>query len=252
MQLSLEEWHARFVEQSNWTAPLRAFLFSQIELSKAVRVFEVGCGTGAILHPLPENDLQKHYGVDFDFERVAYAHQHNANVGFSCADGLNLPFMAGTFDITFCHYYLLWLPNNGAQALREMSRVTRSGGIVLTLAEPAYSQRIDYPADLAELGKLQTLSLTKQGIDPNMGLRLSELFSQAGLKEIQYGQSGFQSPVGQLPGWFESEWKTLRSDLEDTTTPAKLQQFQERDRQAWLDGSRVLQIPTFYAYGKVS
>jgi hypothetical protein len=84
-----------------------------------------------------------------------------------------------------------------------------------------------------------------------MGLRLPELFSQANLSEIQYGQSGFQNQVGQLPGWFESEWKTLRNDLDGTLSPTCLQQLQDLERQDWLDGTRVLQIPTFYAFGKV-
>jgi Methylase involved in ubiquinone/menaquinone biosynthesis len=250
MPLTIEDWHARFVEQSRWTAALRAFLFSQCDIDQAARVLEVGCGTGAILHDIGAAHPSR-FGIDLEYDRTKFAHAYDGRSAYACADGFTLPFASGSFDLTFCHYYLLWQPGQTLQAINEMKRVTRPGGKVLALAEPAYSNRIDYPAELIQLGKLQTASLVRQGIDAEIGLRLPGLFSQAGLAQIQYGQSGFQNAVGCLPGWFESEWQTLQNDLDGSISADELAKLRELDRNAWMEGTRVLQIPTFYAFGSV-
>jgi SAM-dependent methyltransferase len=182
---------------------------------------------------------------------IDFADQTDSLTNFSCADALALPFQPDYFDITFCHYFLLWLPGHALDTLHEMIRVTRPGGAVLAMAEPAYTKRIDYPQNLEPLGNLQTLALEKQGADPAMGLRLPELFSQAGLKEIRFGQSGFQNTVGEVPDWLDSEWDTFKDDLRELVPSSELNDLETLDRQAWANGSRILHIPTFYGIGIV-
>jgi len=45
-------WHLRYIQQAAWTRDLRAYLFDKVGLTRARRVLEVGCGTGAILAEL--------------------------------------------------------------------------------------------------------------------------------------------------------------------------------------------------------
>ena len=88
------------------------------------------------------------------------------------------------FDITFCHFLLLWV-QHPLQALSEMQRVTRPGGFVLALAEPDYDHRLDTPASLTLLGRWQAESLRRQGADPGIGARLADLFRQTGLQIVE-------------------------------------------------------------------
>ena len=40
---------------------------------------------------------------------------------------MRCPFTNASFDLTFCHYLLLWL-KDPLSAIKEMKRVTRPGG----------------------------------------------------------------------------------------------------------------------------
>ena len=251
MTLSTEQWHQRFMEQSKWTAPLRAFLFSQGHIENAQHILEVGCGTGAVTQDCSKYVGIKTTGIDILPDRVIYAQKHDLCSQFNCADVLSLPFPSQQFDIVFCHYFFLWLADRAPQALREMRRVTRTGGVIMALAEPDYRARIDYPPELAQLGKLQTQSLVDQGAAPDMGRRLPELFSNASLSDIRFGQSGFQNNVSTPPSWFDSEWVTYRSDLSDCLSIDEIEKYELLDAAAWNEGKRVLLIPTFYAIGVV-
>jgi SAM-dependent methyltransferase len=160
------------------------------------------------------------------------------------ADAHSLPFVTASFDIAFCHFVLLWLQRPAA-ALAEMRRVTRLGGAVLALAEPDYSQRVDAPAALATLGAAQTAALRAQGADPAAGGRLRSLFEQAGFRNIETGQLDVQTTDGQH---WELEHEVLRADL---ANKPELADLLERDRAAWKAGTRILQVPTFYAWARV-
>lgn len=250
MALSMEQWHQRYSEQSAWTASLRDFVFNQIKINSAAAVLEVGCGTGAVLSSLPVSSGQHRIGVDVALEPLLFAQEHSGNAPLVCADGGMLSFPDATFDICFCHYLLLWLADP-LRVLREMRRVTRPGGFIAALAEPDYTSRIDFPKTLVELGNIQNTALEAQGVNTSMGRQLPGLFAAAGLHEIQYGISGFQKEAGILPDWFSSEWQILRHDLGDLQTEKELAALQMQDEQAWLEGSRVLWVPTFYAFGRV-
>ncbi len=160
---NLEEWHQRFNQQSAWTKHSRQYLYEKIDLTQIKSVLDVGCGTGALLSdfdPYPEIRI---FGFDLDFPRVSYAKHTTGFSRVSCADAYHIPFLANTFDLVTCHYLLLWL-NEPVDALWEIKRVLKPGGILLCLAEPDYLARIEYPQDFAKLAKQQLLSLIDQGI----------------------------------------------------------------------------------------
>ena len=127
------------------------------------------------------------HGLDLDPTRLADAARHVPQAKLVCGDALGLPYPAEVFEITFCHFLLLWVPDP-LQALLEMRRVTRPGGYVLALAEPDYNSRVDKPDPLAPLGRWQAESLRRQGADPGLGARLAELFRQAGIPPIETGR----------------------------------------------------------------
>ena len=239
-------WHARFLQQASWTGALRDYLFDRAGLAQARRVLEVGCGTGAVLSGLASPAAV--HGLDRDPGRLVQAHRHVPAAGLVCADALTLPYPSACFDITFCHFLLLWV-GDPLRSLLEMRRVTRPGGSILALAEPDYTARVDRPAALAPLGALQTEALRRQGADPGMGGRLADLFHRAGIPLIETGT--LQEDEGHPPAAAdrELEWAVLESDLGGAVPAGELRRFKELDRAAWERGERSLYVPTYFAWG---
>jgi len=241
-------WHARFLQQAAWTRDLRSYLFGRAGLAQAQRVLEVGCGTGAILSDLPTRSSL--HGLDLEASRLAEAHVHAPAAALTCGDALSLPYPAGIFDITFCHFLLLWV-SDPLRALLEMKRVTRPGGSILAMAEPDYSHRRDKPDELAPLGRWQAESLRRQGADPALGARLAELFRQAGIPPIETGilRGGGERPPE--PGERDLEWAVLEADLAGIVPAQEIQRMKLFDEQAWESGERVLYMPTYFAWGQI-
>lgn len=241
-------WHERFVQQAGWTRNLRAYLFERAGVERAQRVLEVGCGTGAVLAEVP--GAAARFGLDLDPARLDEARIHAPGACLVCADAHALPHPDGAFDVTFCHYLLLWV-RDPFQALREMKRVTRPGGAVLALAEPDYERRLDEPPALAPLGRWQTESLRRQGADPSLGARLADLFQRAGITLLETGpmREGGKRPP--RPDERELEWAVLEADLTGFVPAADISRMKKLDAEAWERGTRRLSVPTYFAHGVV-
>ena len=180
---------------------------------------------------------------------LEYARRVDPWTAFACGAAEQLPYAAGTFDLCYCHFLLLWLPNPLA-ALGEMRRVTRRGGSVLALAEPDYGGRIDYPDELAPLGDWQRQALERQGADSHLGRKLGALFGQAGLRKVETGVLGGRWGAPLPAADLAAEWNVLQADLDGTVPMARLQELHDRDAAAWRRGERILFVPTFYASGQ--
>jgi hypothetical protein len=130
-----------------------------------------------------------------------------------------------------------------------MCRVARPGGWVLALAEPDYGGRVDYPVELATLGRWQAESLRQQGADSEMGRKLAGIFTRAGLKHVETGVMGGEWKHPDLPGEVNLEWAVLESDLAGKISLQDIQNMKQMDVAARQNGERVLFVPTFYAWG---
>jgi ubiquinone/menaquinone biosynthesis C-methylase UbiE len=249
-------WHARYNQQAHWTSALRNYLFERTGLRTAGRMLEVGCGTGAILSEIQTNSLtctgvrRKCHGLDIQPASLLEARVHAPAVSLTCGDALALPYSNESFDITFCHYLLLWV-SDAQWTLQEMKRVTSPGGFVLALAEPDYTARIDKPTQLAVLGRWQTESLKRQGADPSLGGRLAESFYQAGIELIETGAIESQRDAAPTSAEWELEWAVLENDLAGSVPAKEIQRLKVLDRRAWAHGERVLHVPTYFAWGRV-
>jgi SAM-dependent methyltransferase len=249
--LTSEDWHARFEQQARWTYDMRRYLYTRASIESARMILDVGCGSGVLAAELFELCKAKIYGVDIAQNYLELATRNAPGARFTQGDAHALPFLAGAFDLAFCHFVLLWVADPLCM-VREMTRVVIPGGAVLALAEPDYGGRIDYPPELAMLGEGQSQSLRRQGADPEMGRKLAGIFHRAGLTAIETGVLGGQWRSAPSQAEWDAEWRVTEYDLKGCPGEAiDTARLRALDWDAWQSGNRVLFVPTFYALGIV-
>jgi ubiquinone/menaquinone biosynthesis C-methylase UbiE len=255
------DWHHRYQQQARWTSNLRSYFFSRMDPNSINRIIEVGCGTGAVLETVKSGEENAHtgkgtealsqlFGLDINPDYLKLAHSRLPITFFTLGDAYKLPFGVSSFDIVFCHFLMLWI-KDPLLAMLEMRRIARPGGWIAAFAEPDYGGRVDFPASLVELGRLQTESLRRQGAEPLSGRRLKDLFQEAELVEIECGVLGAQWVTSPSASEIEIEWQVVESDLKNMLTPQELDVYRQLERDAWQQGRRILFVPTFYAFGRV-
>jgi SAM-dependent methyltransferase len=239
-------WHQRYLQQALWTKDLRAYIFKEIGLNESSRALEVGCGTGAILSQI---DFPVH-GLDIQLASVKEAKIHTQGKSpLTCANAFSLPYADASFDILFCHFLLLWLPEP-ERAIKEMMRVTVPNGHIIAFAEPDYGNRVDKPDELKKLGQWQREALQKQGANPGMGAGLAELFYGAGITIIETGTISTSTREAMSADERANEWETIEADLAGIIPDEDIQKIKRLDFAAWERGERVLYVPTHYLWGK--
>lgn len=248
--LTPAEHHHRYLVQAEWTAELREQISKRLKIDECQRLLEVGSGTGAITDSMAKHTAAKIFGLDIDFPVTSFAHCHDPETFYAVADGIHLPFSDDVFDSAYSHFLFLWVDDPEA-LIFEMRRVVRPGGWLLAFAEPDYGGRIDYPNSLHEIGRLQRDALQAQGANPEIGRRLRSLFAGAGLMAVTTGVLGAEWHAEVDESFTNSEWEALKSDLADRLPPGELENLHDADREAWEKQSRILFVPTFYAFGQV-
>lgn len=249
MKLSLQQWCERYRQQASWTRGIRVNLFERARIHSTDRILEVGCGPGVLLDEVYQEYHIPIYGVDIDFNSCAFTKASVSKAKLTVGDGLSLPYHAGSFDIVFSHFLLLWVKNPG-RVLKEMVRVVRPGGFVLALAEPDYGGRIDYPITLSNIGKWQSEALKAQGANPQIGRELRSLFSNAKLTQIEVGILSGRWTKNENADDLAREWEIINSDLQNNPEFLLLsEELKKLDQLSRETQQRILFVPTFYAIG---
>ena len=245
MPFTTADWHKRYQQQAGWSKTVRDHILLNLHLPISPSILEVGCGTGAVLADYSKKPTFLTFGLDIESSALHFNQKEDPGAILTCGDALALPFTNASFDLTFCHYLLLWL-KDPLSALKEMKRVTRISGYVCAFAEPDYGGRIAYPADLAKATDLQTQSLIQQGADPSIGRQLRHLFTEAGLSRVQAGV--LAAEWNESSGSLESEMEMIANDLALLgKKPGSTAAF---DKNQFPQDSLYF-IPTFYACGQV-
>jgi len=251
MPLTTLDWHNRFSIQAQWTRALRLYFFNLLKSVPLKYILDIGCGTGALLPDLQSLTAANIIGADINLENLLHAKRTCPDCDLSSADVHQLPFEDNSFDLVLCHYFLLWT-GHPVSALEEMRRITKNNGYVVAFAEPDYGGRIDYPPEFINIREYQITSLLNAGADPRMGRKLKSLFAP----------NEFSDPVcGVYEGtWsrdlsreeIDSEWRVLEDDLSSILSESELQVLKKYDLAAWEKGTRLIYVPTFYAWAKVN
>ena len=120
------------LQMGRWSRRLAPLFVAFAEIKGAVRVLDVGCGTGSLSFCLGQNSaIIGVHGVDFSPAYVEHAnrHNHDARLTFEVGDACALPFPDASFDHALSMLVLQFIPQPDVAA-REMLRVTRPGGTV--------------------------------------------------------------------------------------------------------------------------
>jgi len=109
-------------------------LVSMAPVSAGVRVLDLACGTGDITYALADAGARS-VGLDITARMVEIARGKRAPApkpGFLVGDMMALPFADGAFDVVTTGYGIRNVPVI-AEAVAEMARVLRPGGVLLSL-----------------------------------------------------------------------------------------------------------------------
>ncbi len=111
----------------------------RMRFSRTMRFLDIATGTADLaIEAAIRNPLIRVNGIDFARPMLGIGRQKVEALGLSprielsCADALELPFPASSFDVSAIAFGMRNIPDK-ARALREMARVTVPGGQVMVL-----------------------------------------------------------------------------------------------------------------------
>jgi SAM-dependent methyltransferase len=112
------------------------------------------------------------------------------------ADARHTGLPAGSFDLVHARTLLITIPEP-AEVLAEMVRLARPGGWVAS-QEPDVEHALCYPALPAwdRMREIFRAGFGRSGADPYIGRRLTELYRQAGLEDIEVAVHAPAYPAG--------------------------------------------------------
>jgi ubiquinone/menaquinone biosynthesis C-methylase UbiE len=141
-------------------------LAGRLAVKPGLRVLETACGTGILTERLARRLAGQGTLGATDLNEPMIAHARTKalrDVDWRQADATALPFDDGSFDAVLCQSALMFFPD-ATQALREMGRVCRPGGVIGVQvyssldAQPAYGPWVEMVARYAGPEAISLLS----------------------------------------------------------------------------------------------
>lgn len=172
-----------------WSRLVARTFVKWLDVSAESHWVDVGCGTGALSHTILESAAPRTLrGIDRSEGYIAFAREHiqDERVQFEIGDAQALPVETGAYDAIVSGLMLNFVPQPH-QAVAEMARATRPGGVVA-----AYVW--DYGDGMQMMRHFwnAATSLDPAAYDLDQGQRfpmcqpepLKQLFEDAGLKDV--------------------------------------------------------------------
>jgi ubiquinone/menaquinone biosynthesis C-methylase UbiE len=198
-----QEETARLRRQSDELRPQSVELLGRIGLLPGQNAIDLGCGPSGILDLLSAavSPGGRVVGLDANPAHTAMARKYAGELGLSnvevvTADARRTGLPAGTFDVVHARTLLITIPEP-AGVLAEMVRLARPGGRVAS-QEPDMEHALCYPALPAwdRMREIFRASFSRSGADLHIGRRLTELYRQAGLEDIEVTVHAPAYPAG--------------------------------------------------------
>lgn len=179
-------------------------------LRPGMSLLDVGAGAGTITADLADllaPGTVTATEVDeqvLDLVRAALSGRRN--VAYAVADVHALPFGDDTFDVTHAHQVLQHVADP-VQALRELGRVTRPGGLI-AVRDADYAGMFWYPESqrLSRWRSLYRELARAAGGEPDAARRLLGWAHAAGLREARPGAGTWCFATPQDRAWWADTW----------------------------------------------
>jgi SAM-dependent methyltransferase len=194
---------ARLQRQSEELRPESVALLDRIGLEPGQSAIDLGCGPAGIIDLLAAavSPGGRAVGLDADPAHVTMAREYAdqrglANVEVVAADARHTGLPSGSFDLVHARTVLVTIPEP-AEVITEMVRLAKPGGWVAS-QEPDVEYSLCYPPLPAwdRIGEIFHASFSRSGADLCIGRRLTELYRQAGLEEIEVVVHAAAYPAG--------------------------------------------------------
>ena len=214
---------ARLRNQSDELRPQTVELLNRVGLRPGQSAIDLGCGPSGILELLSAavSPGGRVVGLDADPAHTAMAGQYArerglANVEVITADARRTGLPSDSFDLVHARTLLVTIPDP-AEVVAEMVRLAKPGGWI-TGQEADAGHALCYPPLPAwdRLRELFHVSFVRAGADLHIGRRLTELYRQAGLEDIEVTVHAPTYPAGHSR-------RTVLPDLARSLRPAILE-----------------------------
>ncbi|MEV7456794.1 methyltransferase domain-containing protein [Pseudarthrobacter oxydans] len=181
-------------------------------LTPGASVLDVGCGPGTITCDFAVLVAPgKVTGLDRSPDIIAQAkalamEREVSNVEFMAGNIYDLDFDDETFDVVHAHQVLQHL-TDPVEALREMRRVAKPGGIV-AVRDADFHGMSWYPAipELDEWMELYQRIARRNGAEPDAGRRLVSWAQAAGFSDVAPSSSNWLYATSQQRRWQARVW----------------------------------------------
>jgi ubiquinone/menaquinone biosynthesis C-methylase UbiE len=239
--------HESVLRSHSWRTADNSAQYLLKHLTPDMHILDVGCGPGTITADLALLVPQgKVVGLETGPEILEKAKDFAdkrgiTNIQFSVGDVCNLGYPDHTFDVVHAHQVLQHL-GDPVQALREMHRVTKPGGIIAA-RDTDFEAMTWYPEHqgLFDWRKLYLQVARSNGGEPKAGRRLHVWAHQAGIERsniiCSVGTWCYRTPEERH--WWANSWadRTLSSGfaLSALEKGYANQQELERIAQVWRD-----------------
>jgi SAM-dependent methyltransferase len=198
--------HESVLRSHSWRTAENSASYLLPHLRPELTLLDVGCGPGTITADLAGR-VRQVTAIDSAPEAIELARDNApSNVTFQVADVHNLGFADASFDVVHAHQVLQHVADP-VQALREMRRVCRPGGIV-AVRDSDYRAFAWYPepAELDEWLDLYLTIATSNGGNPDAARRLLGWAQQAGFGDITATSSTWCFATPDDRAWWGGMW----------------------------------------------
>ena len=194
--------------------PAGRSLLVRAGLQPGMHIADFGCGVGAVTRMLAEmaGPAGRVTGIDASVAQIEQAEEicraHGLeNAVFRAADACNTGLPRHSFDLAYCRFLLLHLPDP-AGCLREMRRVLKPGGILVIEDGDLASAHSVPPTALNAFAELFGRLGPLRGLDYSIANHLFHLVKDAGFDDLGieiHQPAGCAGAHGHLLTWSVAE-----------------------------------------------